>query len=96
MTPRRVLVAIALVIGGLIAALAAGLIPRLWNMKAEYVTAGVIRDTEEYVVRSQGRWPQSWADLGEDRSRYTTIDFAAFDSTFCRTAHRTFINPAFL
>ena len=76
MTPRRVLVAIALVIGGLIAALAAGLIPRLWNMTAEYVTAAVIRDTEEYVVRSQGRWPQSWADLGEDRSRYTTIDFA--------------------
>jgi hypothetical protein len=76
MTPRRVLVAIALVISGLIAALAAGLIPRLWNMKAEYVTAGVIRDTEEYVVRSNGRWPQSWADLGEDRSRYTNINFA--------------------
>ncbi len=76
MTARRVLVAIALVISGLVAALAAGLVPRLWNMTAEYVTAGVIRDTEEYVVRSQGRWPKSWADLGEDRSRYTTINFA--------------------
>jgi hypothetical protein len=29
-------------------------------------------------------------------TRTTAIDFAAFDSTFCRTAHRTFINPAFL
>jgi hypothetical protein len=76
MTSRCVLVAIALVISGLVAVLAAGPVPRLWNMTAEYVTAAVIRDTEEYVVRSQGRWPQSLADLGEDRSRYTTINFA--------------------
>jgi hypothetical protein len=40
------------------------------------------------AIRRRGRFARL--------ARSTTIDFAAFDSTFCRTAHRTFINPAFL
>jgi hypothetical protein len=76
MKPHRVAVVAALALGALVAAVSATLLPRLWNMRAEYVTADVIRKTEAYVAQSHGQWPRSWSDLGEDMSAYTAIDFS--------------------
>jgi hypothetical protein len=76
MKPHRIALVAALAIGARVATVAATLLPRLWNMKAEYVTAAVICRTEDDVAESHGQWPRSWADLGEDMSAYTTINFS--------------------
>ena len=35
------------------------------QLKAEYATAGVIRDVARFVKSHQGQWPQSWDDIPE-------------------------------
>jgi hypothetical protein len=76
MKRRRVALVAALALGALVAVVAAPLVPQIWNLKAEYTTAVVIRRAEAFVSENRGRWPRSWADLGEDMSAYTTIDFS--------------------
>lgn len=50
--------------------------PRFCYMKSEYVTAGVIRDTDRFVTEHPHQWPKSWRDLGvEDFSQYTDFRF---------------------
>jgi hypothetical protein len=35
------------------------------QLKAEYVTAGVIRDVTKFAESHKGQWPQSWDDIPE-------------------------------
>lgn len=35
------------------------------QIKAEYATAGVIRDVTQFVESHKGQWPQSWDDIPE-------------------------------
>ena len=60
----------------LVALVVVALWPKFSNMKAEYVTAGVIRDTGRFIKKTDGQWPRSWADLGEDYSRFTDFNFS--------------------
>ncbi|MBA4386677.1 MAG: hypothetical protein C0404_01780 [Verrucomicrobia bacterium] len=56
--------------------------PKLFNMKAEYVTAGVIRDVGTFVKNTHGQWPKSWGELkSEDLSSYTRVNFALDPAT---------------
>ncbi|CAN5893546.1 hypothetical protein BH11VER1_BH11VER1_01460 [soil metagenome] len=49
---------------------------RLYYMKSEYATAGVIDDTDRFVTEHPGQWPHSWADLGGgDYSQYPDYRF---------------------
>ena len=59
--------------------------PQLYNMKSEYATAEVIRETDKFVTDHPKQWPHSWSELGgEDYSQYT--DFR-FDLTWDMIVH---------
>ena len=73
---RRSLIAIGCVLVALVGCVVVALWPKVSNMKSEYVTAGVIRDTGLFITKTDGQWPRSWADLGEDRSRCTDLNFS--------------------
>jgi hypothetical protein len=47
------------------------------QLKAEYATAGVIREVTGFVESHNGRWPQSWDDVPEGNyaRRYVQIRF---------------------
>lgn len=51
--------------------------PQLSSMRGEYVTAGVIRDLDAFVLAHPGKWPASWSDLGDgtDHSPWTHVRF---------------------
>ena len=61
----------------LVALFLVALIPKFWNMKSEYVTAGTISNLEKYVETHNGKWPTCWKDLGDgtDLSKYTRFRF---------------------
>jgi hypothetical protein len=74
---RGCLIALVCAVAGCLALLAHMFGPKLWNMKSEYVTAGVIEDVQAFVEKTHGQWPRSWADLGsKDLSSYTRVDFS--------------------
>jgi len=76
------------------AVLAWALGPKLANMKSEYVTARVIRDTHAFVKKTHGQWPRSWADLGsEDLSSYTRMRFDIDPATATREDILSAISP---
>ncbi len=59
--------------------------PKLLNMKSEYVTADVIRDTRAFVAKTRGQWPRSWQDLGsDDLSSHTHMTFDIDPATATR------------
>jgi hypothetical protein len=93
MKVRRAVAVIAAVVGVVLVAIAVTLLPRLWSMRSEYETAGVIRRVEEYVTKSHGRWPRSWADLGEDLSHYTKVNFSLDPITATRSEVASAITP---
>jgi hypothetical protein len=73
---KKILIIVLCVTIACAAVIALALAPKLINMKSEYVTAGVIRDTHAFVKTHQGQWPTSWSDLGsEDFSSYTRMRF---------------------
>ena len=72
----RSLIAIGCVLVVLVLLVVAALWPTFSNMKSEYVTADVIRDTEHFIKKTDGRWPRSWADLGGDCSEFTDVNFS--------------------
>jgi hypothetical protein len=38
------------------------------QLKAEYATAGVIRDVTQFVESHKGQWPKSWDDIPDGNS----------------------------
>ena len=68
--------------------------PKLINMKSEYVTAGVIRDTYEFVKENQGQWPNSWSDIGsQDFSSHTRMSFHIDPSSATKEQVMSAISP---
>jgi hypothetical protein len=73
---RKMCLAAACLLAGGILLVTAALWTKFSNMKAEYVTAGVISKVAVFVERTGGQWPKSWGDLGEDQSAFTVVDFS--------------------
>jgi hypothetical protein len=74
--PKAAIVGTLLMLAGIAGVLAYQLGPKLYWMKSEYVTAGVISAADRYVAEHPQQWPSSWQDLGEgDQSRYTEFRF---------------------
>jgi hypothetical protein len=48
-----------------------------FQMNAEYITAGVIREVTKFAETHQGEWPRTWDDIpGDTRApRYVHVDF---------------------
>lgn len=67
---------LALFLVGLLAALL--FIGGAWErrLKAEYETAGAIRDLERYVRENNGKWPTSSAALGKGYRDAVIIDYS--------------------
>jgi hypothetical protein len=64
-----------------------------FQLTSEYRTAGVIRQTREFVERSGGQWPRSWSDLGEDGSAYTVMNFTLAPEQATETEVLSAIKP---
>ena len=75
-TILRVLIAAGCIVVVLAVLVVVALWPKFSNMKSEYVTADVIRDTELFLKKTDGKWPRSWADLGGDYSEFTDVNFS--------------------
>ncbi len=68
--------------------------PQLCNVTSEYRTAGVVREVKAFVTKTDGQWPRSWADLGdEDSSSYTRVDFSLDPATATKEDVLSSIGP---
>ena len=75
-TFKRVLIIVLGLVIACMVLIALAIGPKLINMKSEYMTAGVIRDTQEFVEKTKGEWPSSWQDLGNhDFTSCTRMNF---------------------
>jgi len=91
---KKILIIVSCLALACMAVLAWALGPKLANMKSEYVTARVIRDTHAFVKKTHGQWPRSWADLGsEDLSSYTRMRFDIDPATATREDILSAISP---
>ncbi len=91
---KRILVVVACLALACLAVVAWALGPKLANMSSEYETARVIRETQEFVRKTQGQWPKSWADLGlEDMSAHTRMRFDIDPATATREDILSAIRP---
>jgi hypothetical protein len=91
---RRILVIAACLALACLAVVTWALGPKLANMSSEYETARVIRETQEFVRRTKGQWPRSWADLTcGDRSSYTRMRFDIDPATATREEIQSAIGP---
>jgi len=85
---------IFVVVASIIVFIALGLGTRFLNMKSEYVTAGVIRNTNAFVEDTGGQWPRSWTDLKmDDMSAYTRMNFDIDPTTATKEEIMSSIRP---
>lgn len=70
------IVVLCLVVAG-VAIIAWAFGPKWANLKSEYMTAEVIIATHNYVAKTSGQWPRSWADLEltENPAAFTRMRF---------------------
>ena len=60
---KKIILKVLMALGGLLLVIigiaAWTLAPKLRNMKSEYVTADVIRNTDIFITEHHGQWPRS-------------------------------------
>ena len=74
-TARRIIRALLIISAILFLLILSGLIVKFWNMSSEYNTGYTINDVTKYVEENK-QWPKSWAELPNDYSEFTDINFS--------------------
>lgn len=91
---RWIIIGVALLGLLIIGAVGWPMFVRFRNMRAEYMTAGVIDRVRSHVEKTSGKWPTSWRELnGVDLSDCTRVNFQLDPSRATRDEVRQSIQP---